>query len=312
MQNLPPLNPLRAFEAAARHSSMRNAAEEMNVTPGAVSRQVKALEDSLGVVLFRRTASEIFLTAEGEQYFESISPHLWALADATKQLAGGKGQEVVHIRAYTTFGGKWLIPRLSSFSDLHPGVEIRLTTSLEAVDFDRERVDAAIRLGDGDYPGLEVEKLIENQLAPLCSPEYAARHDLKAKEDLAGKKLLHTLARPEDWRVWIETVGLGQLVDWYHGPKYASSMLAYQAALDHQGLMMAQKSLFRDDLEAGRLVQPFGPTVNRGPFTYYLIYPRNRMRNPALRKFQSWLPQQCAAEKDDDEVLPALPRFGQV
>lgn len=311
MHDLPPLNPLRAFEAAARHSSMRNAAEEMNVTAGAVSRQVKALEECLGVMLFRRTASEIVLTAEGERYFQSISPHLWALADATKQLIGSKGQEVVHIRAYTTFGGKWLIPKLSNFSDLHPGVEIRLTTSLEAVDFDREKVDAAIRLGDGGYPGLEVEKLIENHLAPLCTPEYVERHGLKAKEDLAGKKLLHTLARPEDWRVWVDTAGLGHLVDWYQGPKYASSMLAYQATLDHQGLMVAQKALFRDDLDAGRLVQPFGPTVTRGAFTYYLIYPRNRMRNPALRKFRTWLLQQCGAERNDEAVIPALTRFGQ-
>lgn len=282
----------------------------MSVTPGAVSRQVKALEDFLGVALFRRTPSEIVLTAEGEQYYQAISPHLWALADATKSLVGRKGQDVVHIRAYTTFAGKWLIPRLRSFTEKNPQIEIRLTTSLEAVDFDRENVDAAIRLGNGNYPGLEIERLIENHLAPLCSPEYALHEGLTTKTDLIGKQLLHTLVRPEDWRIWIESAGLGNRIDWYKGPKYASSILSYQAALDHQGVMMAQKAMFKDDLDSGRLVQPFGPTVTRGDFTYYLIFPRNRLRNPALRTFQDWLIDKCQAERIEEEVVPAIERGG--
>lgn len=309
MRNLPPLNPTRAFEAAARHGSIRLAAEEMNVTPGAVSRQVKVLEDYLGVLLFRRTPSEIVLTAAGEQYFNAISPLLWGLADATVDLIGSKGLQVVHIRAYTTFAGKWLIPRLSRFSDVHPDIEIRLTTSLEAVDFERENVDAAIRLGDGDYPGFEVDRLVENYLAPLCTPEYADREQLRSGEDLAGKRLLHTLARPEDWRIWIETAGLKNKIDWYSGPKYASSMLAYQATLDHQGIMMAQKALFEDDLVKGKLVQPVGPTVTRGSFTYYLILPRNRLRSLAVRRFRDWLATECRAAAHEEAVVPAADRF---
>jgi LysR family glycine cleavage system transcriptional activator len=309
MKNLPPLNPLRAFEVAARQGSIRLAAEEMNVTPGAVSRQVKVLEDYLGVVLFRRSPSEIVLTAEGEQYFKAISPLLWGVADATVNLTGGRGIQVVHIRAYTTFAGKWLIPRLSRFSDMHPDIEIRLTTSLEAVDFERENVDAAIRLGDGDYPGFEVDRLIENNLAPLCSPEYAAREMLHSVEDLVGKRLLHTLVRPEDWRIWIESVGPRSRIDWYSGPKYASSILAYQAALDHQGIMMAQTALFEDDLLKGRLVQPVGPAVSRGNFTYYLILPRNRLRNPALRRFREWLVAECRAMSDQETVISAVDRL---
>lgn len=309
MKNLPPLNPLRAFEAAARHSSVRLAAEEMNVTPGAVSRQVKVLEDYLGVVLFRRLPSEITLTPEGEQYFQAISPLLWGLSDATVNLIGNKGVQIVHIRAYTTFAGKWLIPRLSSFADAHPNIEIRLTTSLEAVDFERENVDAAIRLGDGEYPGYEVDKLIENHLAPLCTPEYAEREQIHMAEDLVGKRLLHTLVRPDDWRIWIETVGLQGRLDWHVGPKYASSILAYHATLEHQGLMMAQKALFEEDLKKGRLIQPVGPTVTRGGFTYYLILRRNRLRNPALRRFRDWLVNECQSVQNDEPVIPAVPRY---
>jgi LysR family transcriptional regulator, glycine cleavage system transcriptional activator len=308
MKNLPPLNPLRAFEAAARHSSVRLAADEMNVTPGAVSRQVRVLEDHLGVVLFRRSPSEITLTAEGEQYFKAISPLLWGLSDATVNLTGRKGVQIVHIRAYTTFAGKWLIPRLSRFADAHPNIELRLTTSLDAVDFQRENVDAAIRLGDGDYPQYEVDKLIENHLAPLCTPEYAEREQIRVAQDLEGKRLLHTLARPDDWRIWIETVGLQGRLDWHLGPKYASSILAYQAALEHQGLMMAQKALFEEDLRQGRLIQPVGPTVTRGKFTYYLILPRNRMRNPAMRRFREWLQNECEALQNDEPVIPTAPR----
>ena len=296
MHDLPPLNPLRAFEAAARHRSIRKAAIEMSVTPGAISRQVKALENHLGVRLFRRSPSEIVLTAEGEQYYYAITIHLHGIADATKTLAGSKGDEIVRIRAYTTFGGKWLIPRIGSFDAENPNTELRLTTSLEAVDFERENVDAAIRLGSGEFPGLEVDRLFDNDLAPLCSPQFARENDIRSGADLARVKLLHTMARPEDWRIWIEATGLAGVVDWYAGTKFASSILAYQATLEHQGVMLAQLALFRDDIDAGKLVQPCGPVVSRGNFTYYFVFPRARLRNPALRRFRSWLLAQCEEE----------------
>ncbi|PZQ45726.1 MAG: LysR family transcriptional regulator [Rhodovulum sulfidophilum] len=308
MEDLPPLNPLRAFEAAARHMSMRKAAEELYVTPGAISRQVKALESHLGYILFHRLPNEIILTAEGDAYFKPVSKYLHEIALATKALVGSKVQDAIHIRAYTTFAGKWLIPRLSSFSDLYPGIEIRLSTSVEAVDFERENVDAAIRLGDGGFPGLETVRLVENHLAPLCTPEYARRTGLTSARDLNRARLLHSLARPEDWRAWIETAGLGGVVDWYAGPKYGSSMLASQAALDHQGIMIAQKSLFGADLEAGRLVQPFGPIVDQRHFTYYLVYPRNRLRNHALRRFQAWLEAECAMKEGGEAAVAAVGR----
>lgn len=296
MNNLPPLNPLRAFEAAARHMSIRRAAEEMNVTPGAVSRQVKVLEEHLGVRLFRRSPSEIYLTAEGEQYFQAISSHLHSLADATRTLVGRKGQEIVRIRGYTTFCGKWLIPRIASFNAENEQTELRLTTSLEAVDFERENIDAAIRLGDGNFAGMEVDRLFDNDLVPLCSPRFARANGLREGADLRNVRLLHTMARPDDWRIWIEAANLSSVIDPYAGSKFASSILAYQAALDGQGVMMAQRALFREDMEHGLLVQPFGPTVSRGSFTYYLVLPRNRLRNPAMRRFRTWLLEQCAEE----------------
>lgn len=297
MDRLPPLNPLRAFEAAGRLQSIRKAAAELLVTPGAVSRQVQSLEMSLGVPLFRREAREIVLTAEGEQYLLAISQHFDGIREATQKLTGSKNLEILRIRAYTTFAMKWLIPRLSSFHAANKTTEVRITTSLEAVDFERENVDGAIRLGDGNWPGCETDRLVPNELIPICSPAFRRQAGLKKIGDLVGQPLLHSLVRPDDWRYWLEAAGQ-KGIDPYAGPKYASSTLAYQAALEGQGVMMAQKVLFTDELRAKRLVQPFGPTLDRGDFTYYFIYPRNRTRNPAFRRFRAWLIEQAKAESD--------------
>jgi LysR family glycine cleavage system transcriptional activator len=288
VDHLPPLNPLRAFEAAARHGSVRRAAEELRVTPGAVSRQVQVLESHLGVQLFRRTANQMVLTASGEQYFEAIAPHFDGLREASRRLTGRRGSQVLKVRAYTTFAMKWLIPKLSDFQQLDRTVQVQLTTSLENVDFEREDVDCAIRLGEGAWPGLEADRLVPNELIPVCSPAYQAKLRLTQPGDLVSAQLLHSLARPDDWRLWLEAAGLHN-VDPYEGARYASSALVLQAVAAGQGIMIAQKALVVDDLASGQLVQPFGPTLNRGQFTYYLVYPANRLRSRALRHFRKWL-----------------------
>lgn len=298
MDKLPPLNPLRAFEAAGRLQSIRRAAEELLVTPGAVSRQVQSLEAFLGVPLFRREAREVVLTAEGEQYLSTISQNFDGIREATRKLIGPKNSEILKIRAYTTFAMKWLIPRLTSFHAENKTTEVRITTTLEAVDFERENVDGAIRLGDGNWPCCETDRLVPNELIPVCSPAFRRQAGLKKPENLIGQPLLHSLVRPDDWRYWLEAADV-KGIDPYAGPKYASSTLAYQAALEGQGVMMAQKVLFADDLRAKRLVQPFGPSLDRGEFTYYFIYPRNRTRNPAFRRFRAWLLAQAALESND-------------
>jgi LysR family transcriptional regulator, glycine cleavage system transcriptional activator len=303
MEGLPPLNPLRAFDAAGRLQSIRLAAEELSVTPGAVSRQVQALESFLGVPLFRREPREIVLTAEGEQYLAAISDHLEGIREATVKLTGKRGVEILRVRAYTTFAVKWLIPRLGTFHAENPTMEVRLTTSIEAVDFEKENVDGAIRLGDGAWPGAEVDRLIANELAPLCSPAFRRKHGLKKPKDLSGVRFLHSLVRPDDWRYWLEAAGVTE-IDPYAGDKFTSSTLAYQATLAGQGIMMAQKALFEDDLRARRLVQPFGPVLDRGTFTYYFIYPRNRLRNPAFRRFRAWLLEQARGMDAPSELAP--------
>jgi LysR family transcriptional regulator, glycine cleavage system transcriptional activator len=294
MSQLPPLNPLRAFEAAGRLKSIRKAADELSVTPGAVSRQVQILETHLGIPLFRRESRAAILTAAGEQYLAAITEHFDGIRDATLKLTGerGRSREILKVRAYVTFAMKWLIPRLSSFHEANPSTEVRITASLEAVDFKHEDVDGAIRLGDGHWPEYEVDRLVANELIPICSPEFRRTAKLKHPSDLAGRTLLHSLARPDDWMHWLKAAGQNS-VDAYSGLKYQSSVMVYQAAIEGQGIAIAQKILIDDELQRRRLIQPFGPSCDRGDFTYYLIYPKNRLRNPSFRKFRSWLVEQA-------------------
>jgi LysR family glycine cleavage system transcriptional activator len=290
MTNLPPLNPLRAFEAAGRLKSIRKAAEELSVTAGAVSRQVQILENYLGIPLFRREARSAILTAAGEQYLAEISRHLEGIGAATVKLTGerGRSRQVLKVRAYVTFAMKWLIPRLSSFHDANPATEVRISASLEAVDFEHEDVDCAVRLGDGNWPQCEVDRLVSNELIPVCSPDYRREAKLKNPSDLARCTLLHSLARPDDWMHWITAAGLAG-IDPFAGLKYQSSVMVYQAAIEGQGVAVAQKFLVEDDMRRRRLLQPFPIVCDRGDFTYYLIYPKNRLRNPSFRTFREWL-----------------------
>ena len=209
MNNLPPLNPLRAFEAAGRLKSIRKAAEELSVTAGAVSRQVQILETHLGVPLFRREARSATLTAAGEKYLAEITEHLDGIREATMKLTGARGHpsKILKVRAYVTFAMKWLIPRLSSFHNANPTMEVLITASLEAVDFENEDVDCAIRLGDGHWPEYEVDRLVANELVPVCSPKFRWAAKLKNPSDLAGRTLLHSLSRPDDWKHWLRAAG---------------------------------------------------------------------------------------------------------
>lgn len=288
MDRLPPLNPLRAFEAVGRLKSVRRAAVELAVTAGAVSRQIRTLESSLGIPLFRRLPGAIALTPRGQQYLSEVSSSLDAIRRATRKLAGRKPREEVKIRAYTTIAIKWLIPRLSSFQSANKNTEVFITTSVEDVDFRREDIDGAIRLGDGNWPDYEVDVLLPNFMIPVCSPAFRRKHGIRSTTDLAGQPLLHSLARPDDWAEWLRHAGASDISP-YDGPKYESSILAYQAAIEGQGIAMATRAFVADDVKRKLLVQPCGPVMDRGSFTYHLIYPRNRTRNPAFREFRRWL-----------------------
>jgi len=185
MRQLPPLNGLRAFEAAARHLSFSRAAEELHVTPAAISHQIKGLEDYLGVTLFRRLPRAVHLTDEAQLVLPSISEAFDALDQAASMLKENKTSGILTVTSAPTFAAKWLLPRLSDFSALYPDINVRLDARLETVDFDREGVDVGVRLGNGKYPGMHVDPLFNETVVPVCHPKYLkAPHALRKPSDL--------------------------------------------------------------------------------------------------------------------------------
>lgn len=295
MERLPPLNAIRAFEAAARHMSITLAAEELSVTPGAVSRQIRVLEEFVGFALLHRGHRQISLTRQGAEYFRTVTKIIASLRDATQRLKRRAQRKQLKVRAYTTFAMRWLIPRLSGFHAAHPEVEVLLTASLDPVDFRKEDLDGAIRLGDGHWPGARCHRLVSNILAPVASPALlASGARLRKPADLRRYTLLHSIARPDDWACWLEAVGAADEVDARAGMTYQSSAMAYAAAVEGQGLAMAQLFLVENDLREGRLVMPFKQTMDMGDYTYYLITPGNRPESPYMKKFRAWLLEQFA------------------
>ncbi|HJS05771.1 MAG TPA: transcriptional regulator GcvA [Variovorax sp.] len=293
MDRLPPLNAIRAFEAAARHMSITLAADELSVTPGAVSRQIKSLEETLGLQLLKRGHRQIALTRQGADYYRAVARAIESLRDATRRLKRRSQRKQLKIRAYTTFAMRWLIPRLSGFHAAHPDVEVLLKASLEPVDFRKEDIDGAIRLGDGNWPGTHSYRLLDNVLAPVASPELLKKGPkLKRPADLAHYTLLHTIARPDDWAFWLEAAGGAGRLDPRAGMTYESSAMSYAAAIEGQGVAMAQLFLVEKDLEEGRLVMPFGKTLDMGDFTYYLLTPGHRDEPAHMTTFRLWMMEQ--------------------
>jgi LysR family glycine cleavage system transcriptional activator len=296
MDRLPPLNAIRAFEAAARHLSITLAAEELSVTPGAVSRQIKGLEDALGLQLLRRGHRQIALTRQGSDYYRAVTRALETLREATRRLKRRGQRQPLKIRAYTTFAMRWLIPRLSGFHAAHPGIEVLLKASLDPVDFRKEDIDGAIRLGDGHWTGAHSYRLVDNILAPVASPVLLkAGARLRRPADLAQHTLLHSIARPDDWARWLEAAGAADKVDARAGMTYESSAMAYAAAVEGQGIAMAQLFLVEKDLADGRLALPFRKTVDMDDYTYYLLTPAHREETAHMRSFRLWLLEQFGA-----------------
>lgn len=290
MDRLPPLNAIRAFEAAARHLSVTLAADELSVTPGAVSRQIKSLESTLGLQLLKRSHRQIALTSYGSEYYRAITQALDALRNATRKLKRRSHRKQLKIRAYTTFAMRWLIPRLSSFHQAHPEIEVLLKASLEPVDFRKEDIDAAIRLGDGHWANANCYRLVSNVLAPVASPDLLASGPrLKRPADLAQHTLLHSIARLDDWMFWLESAGVDARFDARAGMTYESSAMSYAAAIEGQGVAIAQLFLVENDLRNGRLVLPFKHTLDLGEYTYYLLTPDHKPESASMTTFRLWL-----------------------
>ncbi|WP_344411484.1 LysR substrate-binding domain-containing protein [Pseudonocardia ailaonensis] len=290
---LPPLNPARVFEVTGRLLSVSRAAEELVVTPAAVSRQVRALEKFLGVPLFERVHGGLELTPAGARYLADLTPLFAGLRDATAAVRSGRRRDgQLRIVTPATFAVRWLIPRLAGFHRAHPEVSVRLTTSSLPLDLENTDVDAGITLGGGSRPGVHCERLMPNELSPVVAPALAGASSIPWAERLATETLLHSLARPDDWSVWLREVAAEVPladVDAWAGMTYETSLLAYQAAIEGHGVAIAQRALVARELAEGTLVAPFPQVVDRGDHTYYLAWSTRRPPTESLRIFREWL-----------------------
>jgi LysR family glycine cleavage system transcriptional activator len=290
------MNALRAFEAAGRHVSFTRAAEELHVTPGAISRQIKLLEDSLGVELFERTNRDLRIPEASRAYVAALTEAFEHIEAATKRLLNARRERSLHIHCSMTFTLRWLVPRLPLFHKLYPTREIRLTTSLAPPPvhlLNTGDVDVVIQLGRGDWEGLVSHRLAGSELVPVCSPKLiASGAPLRRASDLKSHTLLHSLARPDDWRYWIAAAGAAG-VDASRGLRFESSSLAYQAAMEGLGVAIGQMALVIDDLEAGRLVPAFDFVFQNGT-AYYLTYSPYSAKSHRLVEFRDWIMDQAA------------------
>ncbi|MBM7487376.1 LysR family glycine cleavage system transcriptional activator [Bradyrhizobium canariense] len=287
---MPSLNGLRAFEAAARHLSFTLAASELNVTQTAISHQIRRLEEELGIRLFVRQNRALALTAEARDYLPGVRAAFNDLRLATDRLLRKDDDKVLTVSTLASLAAKWLLPRLTDFQEHHPGIDVRITTSTSLVDFQRDNVDAAIRYGRGQWPGLRADWLMADELFPVCSPSLL-RGDkpLRCPEDLKSHMLLHTSnANSDDWRLWLTAAGLPADIARQPGITFDMIFMTIQAAIDGIGVAMGRTSYVQDDIAKGRLVVPFKIALPADA-GFYLVAPEGRREAPKLAAFREWM-----------------------
>jgi LysR family glycine cleavage system transcriptional activator len=300
-RRLPSLNALKAFEAAARHQNFTVAASELCVTQGAVSHQVKALEAELGLKLFIREHQQLVLTEAGRFYLETARDALDRLAAGTERLLQRHTAGALTVSTSPNFAAKWLVHRLGRFAETHAGIELRVSASLQHVDFVRDDVDLAIRHGDGHWPGLHVMRLCVEHLFPVCSPSLLrGRNALRRPENLRHHSLLH-VDDTNTWTRWLEAAGL-ENKRLANGPVFNQASMAIDAAVDAQGVVLGRTALVARDLVVGRLVCPFGPALSL-PYAYWLVCPKANADLPKIAIFRKWL---MAEATEDTHKLDGL------
>ena len=286
-RELPPLNALRAFEAAARHLSFTLGARELHVTQAAVSHQVRSLEEHLGLKLFRRGSRALALTEEGQALFPAVREALDRLADATERLRASDVHCTLTVSVLPSFAARWLVPRLGRFREAYPEIDVRVAPDPDLVDFARDHVDVGIRYGSGSYPGLRSDRLLDEEVFPVCSPKLLdGLYPLHEPADLRHQTLLHDDTRG-DWRTWLLAAGATD-VDPTRGPIFFDSSMLVQAAVESQGVALARRVLAEQDLEAGRLVRVFERPLP-AEFAYYLVCPEASATHPKIAAFRGWI-----------------------
>lgn len=300
---LPPLNALRAFEAAGRCGSMAEAADELAVTPAAISHQIKSLEEHFGFALFNRSVRSIHLTDRGAALLPYLSKGLDLWREGCRKLVTLDDETPLVISSAPVFAGKWLVRRLAEFNALHPDITVRLDGSLSLADFTSDGVDAAIRFGTGPYPDLHAEALVNEDVVPVCAPSLlTGAHALKVPADLAHCTLLHVdwyaaAGTQPDWAMWLKIAGVDD-VDSSRGPVFTSDSLAVEAAINGGGVALVSEFLVREDLDRGRLVKPFDLVLPSSHW-YWLLCPKESLERTKVRAFRDWLVAAVGSDRAD-------------
>ncbi|WP_259780364.1 transcriptional regulator GcvA [Aestuariispira ectoiniformans] len=292
--DLPPLTALRAFEAAARNLSMSRAADELNVTHAAVSQQVRALEERLGLRLFVRQGKGVMLTPEGTCYAEQLRRSFEIMEEATRDARRQSETRPLEVSTTTAFVSRWLVPRLGRFQAAYPDIQLRLNPSRQLVDFDREAVDVAIRYGNGQWPGLVAERFMAGRMVAVCHPDLLEPGKTALEPaDLSRYNLLHD-ADYAEWKQWVME-NEWKDVDVEHGIVFNMTSLSYEAALSGQGVALTVESLVRKDIEAGRLIALYdeGKNYTSG---YHLVYRAKDAGHPNVAAFLQWVRDEAQAD----------------
>src|SRR5438552_2553041 len=291
---LPPLNALKAFEAAARHESFTRAAEELCVTQGAVSHQVKALEAELAVKLFNRERQRLIITEAGRDYLTVVRDALDRIAVGTERLLQRQSAGVLTVSTSPDFAAKWLVHRLGYFAEAHTGIDLRVSATLHHVDFAREEVDIAVRHGDGNWPGFDTARLSPEELFAVCSPKLlSGRRRLRKPADILKFPLIHMDSRT-DWKNWLAAAGVDDSAA-THGPVLNRASMVIDAAINGQGVALARTTLAAWDLINGHLVRPF-PVTLRLSKTYWIICPKATAALPKIVTFREWLLAEASSD----------------
>jgi LysR family glycine cleavage system transcriptional activator len=300
-RRLPPLNALKAFEAAARSESFTRSAEELCVTQGAVSHQVKLLEATLGIKLFSRDRQQLAITDAGREYLNVVRDALDRISAGTDRLVQRQNAGVLTVSTSPDFAAKWLVYRLGRFAEAHPGIDLRISATMHHIDFAREDVDVAVRHGDGNWGGLDAVRLCTEQLFPVCSPKLmSGRNRIARPSDLLKFPLLHLDDR-NAWSKWFDAAGVAD-ADIRHGTALNRASMLIDAAIDGQGVALARTTLAAWDLINGRLVRPFNLSLKLSR-TYWVVCPKATSMQPKIKTFRDWLLAEAA---EDTRRLKAL------
>jgi LysR family glycine cleavage system transcriptional activator len=291
LRQLPALNALRTFEAAARHESFSRAADELFVTHGAVSHQMRALEGELGVALFIRTGKRVQLTDAGRIYAKAVRAALMTIADATRDVRGGDRERRLVVSASPSFSARWITPRIGSFIDRHPQIDLNLLSTNALADFSRDDVDLAIRYGRGHYPDLHVEPLLDEVAFPVCSPKFNGGKLPKTPAELVHAPLLRS--DTDLWQPWFESAGVPNVSEPRRGVLFDDSSNLLLAAEDGQGIALARSSIVVHELIAGRLVRLFD-IETPSPWRYYFVCPPQLLATQRVQAFRTWIFEEVA------------------